>query len=408
MVLTHGHLDHCGRLPLLVKGGFQGQIRATPATIEMAGLILRDAAKVQAHDVERENRKRKRADLPPVEPLFTVEDVEETMRLFRPVGYGLPEVIAPGITAEYHEAGHMLGSASISLRIEDRGQEKIVVFSGDIGPRGLPILKDAECFHRADVVVMESTYGDRDHRSLGETVEELCDILREVTRTRGRVLVPAFAVGRTQQMIFHLMDLFAKGKVEPFPVIVDSPMASGANRIYEKHPELFDEEARQSGTSGVHRDLLRRYVQETESPDDSRALNDFAGPCLIMAGSGMANAGRILHHLRHGLWRPDTHVLIVGYQAEGTLGRMLVDGKKEIRIFGETIIVKASVHTMGGFSAHAGQTDLLGWFDCMANAKPALFLNHGENRQREGLKAAIETRYGLEAWLPEHAETVEL
>jgi metallo-beta-lactamase family protein len=408
VLLTHGHLDHCGRLPLLVKGGFRGKIRATPATIEMAGLILRDAAKVQAHDTERENKKRARAGLPPVEPLFTSEDVEETMRLFRPVAYETPETVAPGIEAEYHEAGHMLGSASISLRIEDHGKVKTVVFSGDIGPRGLPILKDAECFEHADAVVMESTYGDRDHRSLSQTVEELRDILREATRTHGRVLVPAFAVGRTQQMIFHLMDLFAKGEVQPFPVIVDSPMASGANRIYERHPELFDEEARQAGSSSVHRDLLRRHVQETESADDSRALNDLAGPCLIMAGSGMANAGRILHHLRHGLWREDTHVLIVGYQAEGTLGRMLVDGRKEIRIFGETIAVKATIHTLNGFSAHAGQTDLLRWFDCMAAAKPALFLNHGEERQRNALKAAIEARHGIEAWLPDHGETVEL
>jgi metallo-beta-lactamase family protein len=204
------------------------------------------------------------------------------------------------------------------------------------------------------------------------------------------------------------MDLFAKGEVEPFPVIVDSPMASGANRIYEKHPELFDEEARQAGSSSVRRELLRRHVQETESADDSRALNDFAGPCLIMAGSGMANAGRILHHLRHGLWREDTHVLIVGYQAEGTLGRMLVEGKKEIRIFGETIAVRATVHTLNGFSAHAGQTDLLRWFDCMAGAKPAVFLNHGEGRQRAALKAAIESRHGIEAWLPDHGESVQL
>lgn len=408
VVLTHGHLDHCGRLPLLIKGGYRGKIRATPATIEMTGLILRDAAKVQAHDIERENRKRARAGLPALEPLFTAEEVEETMRRFRPVAYGVPEEVAPGMLAEFHEAGHMLGSASISLRIEEPGGTKTVVFSGDIGPRGLPILRDADCFHDADAVILESTYGDRDHRPLEKTIEELRGILLEVTRTRGRVLVPAFAVGRTQQMIFHLVDLFARGEVEPFPVIVDSPMASGANRIYENHPELFDEEARQAGASSLHRDLLRRHVQETESADDSRALNDFAGPCLIMAGSGMANAGRILHHLRHGLWRADTHVLIVGYQAEGTLGRLLVDGKKEVRIFGETIAVRATVHTMNGFSAHAGQTDLLDWFGCMAAAGPRVFLNHGEERQRAGLRAILEARHGIVASLPDQGETFEI
>lgn len=408
VVLTHGHLDHCGRLPLLERAGFAGHILATPATIDLTGLILRDAAKVQAHDAERENKKRERAGLDPIEPLFTLDDVEDVLRRFRPVPYNQSVEVAPGMHATYQEAGHMLGSASISLKVRDGNRDKVVVFSGDIGPRGLPILKDAECFHHADVVVMESTYGDRDHRSLPDTLAELRAILNEVVETRGRALVPAFAVGRTQQMVYHLLEMFMKGEVKPFPVHVDSPMASGANRIYEKHPELHDEEARQLGITAPASALMHKYVHETESPDDSRALNDQSGPCLIMAGSGMCNAGRILHHLRHGLWRQDTHVIIVGYQAQGTLGRLLVEGRPEVKIFGERIAVRAKVHTLGGFSAHAGQTDLLDWFGCVGPARPAVFLTHGETRQRETLAERVRVKHDIEAWLPEHGETVTL
>ena len=408
VVLTHGHLDHCGRLPMLDRAGFTGHIFATPATIDLTGLILRDAAKVQEHDVKRQNKKRARAGLDPIEPLFTIDDVESVLRRFRPVGYDTAIEVAPGVRAIYHEAGHMLGSASIALQVQEGKESKTIVFSGDIGPHGFPILKDAACFREADTLVMESTYGDRDHRSLDETLAELKKILQTVVATRGRALVPAFAVGRTQQMIYHLVNMFASGEVEPFPIYIDSPMACGANRIYEKHPELFDEEARQLGASKPNLDMLKRYVHETESPDESMALNDLAGPCLIVAGAGMCNAGRILHHLRHGLWRADTHVIIVGFQAEGSLGRMLVQGRPQVKIFGEQIIVRARVHTLNGFSAHAGQTDLLAWFDCTAHAHPAVFLTHGESRQRETLAGVIHQRHGIEAWLPAHGETVNL
>ena len=407
VVLTHGHLDHCGRLPLLERAGFRGVIHATPATIEMTGLVLRDAAKIQMHDTERKNRKRERAGLPLVEPLFTPEDAEAVLLRMRPVPYNASHEVAPGVVAVFHEAGHMLGSASISLRLIGRdGSPKNVVFSGDIGPRGLPILRDSECFREADAVIMESTYGDRDHRALADTLVELKDILNEVVRQNGRILVPVFAIGRTQQMLYHLMEIFASGEIRPFPVYVDSPMAASANRIYENHPELFDEESRQLGHRLPNIEMMRKYVKETESADESKSLNRVDGPCLIMAGAGMCNAGRILHHLRHGLWRSDTHVLIVGYQAEGTLGRMLVQGRPSVKIFGEVVAVKAQVHTLNGFSAHAGQSDLMDWFGCLAQSRPAVFLTHGEGKQRAALAQAIDARYGMEAWLPDFAETV--
>ena len=407
VVLTHAHLDHCGRLPFLTKAGFNRTIHATPASIELAGLILRDAAKIQAHETERTNRKRARAGQAPLDPPFGLPDVENVVRLFRPVPYHADVEVAPGITARFFEAGHMLGSTSIEFVVTEGSTKKRLVFSGDVGPHGLPLLRDAECLPEADLVVMESTYGDRNHKLLADTLVEFKAILREAVEKRSRILVPAFAVGRTQQILYHLLEMFSSGEVAPFPVYVDSPMASEANRIYQRHQELFDEEATRLGQILRGRGDLWKQIHETESPDDSKALNRVGGPCLIMAGAGMCNAGRILHHLRHGLWQPDTYVLMVGFQAQGTIGRMLVDGRRQVKIFGEPVAVKARVHTLNGFSAHAGQTDLVEWFGCLAHNKPRLFLTHGEDRPRKTLAGLIESRYGIEAEMPAMGQVVE-
>jgi metallo-beta-lactamase family protein len=407
VLLTHAHLDHVGRLPLLLKGGFQGPIHATDATRDLAGLILHDSAKVQQYDIERANRKRQRAGEPPLEPLYHHDEVDRTLALFRLIEYEQPRPVAEGITARFVEAGHMLGSASIQLTIEENGRSKKVVFSGDLGPHGLALVREAVPFRQADLVFLESTYGDRDHKPPRETLAEFRDIIQEAVGRRARILVPAFAVGRTQQILFHLEELFCAGTVKVFPIYLDSPMAIAATKIYQHHPDLFDEEAldleRRCGT-------LRQnpHVRTTETPAESMALNDVVGPCLIMAGAGMCNAGRILHHLRHGLWRPETVVLIVGYQAEGSLGRLLVDGAKQVSIFGEKIAVKAAIHTLNGFSAHAGQSGLLGWFDHLASAKPRVVLTHGEPRGREPLAALIEERYGLKPQLPAQGDVIEL
>ena len=314
--------------------------------------------------------------------------MDRTLALFRTVEYEQPRPVAEGVTARFVEAGHMLGSASIQLTVEENGRSKQVVFSGDVGPHGLAFVRDAVPFKQADLVFLESTYGDRDHKPPKETLAEFRDIIQEAVGRRARILVPAFAVGRTQQILFHLEELFCADTIKPFPIYLDSPMAIAATEIYEQHPDLFDEEAR---------DLERRcgklrqngYVRTSETPNESMALNDAAGPCLIMAGAGMCNAGRILHHLRHGLWHSETVVLIVGYQAEGSLGRLLVDGAKQVSIFGEKIAVKAAIHTLNGFSAHAGQSGLLGWFEHLAPARPQVVLTHGEPRGREPLAALI-------------------
>ncbi|MBI1175940.1 MBL fold metallo-hydrolase [bacterium] len=407
VVITHGHLDHTGRLPLLTKAGYRGPIHATSATIDMSGLILRDSAKVQAQDIERTNRKRLRAGKDLQEPLYNFDDVERTMQQFKAQPYREPVPIAPDVSVRFVEAGHMLGSASLQLTITESGRAKTVVFSGDLGPADLPVLRDAECLNHADLVIMESTYGDRDHRSLTDTLNEARDIIKEAVKLNGKILVPAFAVGRTQQIIYHVLAMFRNHEVPPFPIYIDSPMAIEATRIYEKHPELYDEEARRLADAGLL-NLDLHGVKTCQTADESKALNDLSGTLMIIAGAGMCNAGRILHHLRNHLWKENTTVIIVGYQAEGSLGRLLVEGRPEVRIFGEEIAVKATIHSLGGFSAHAGQSDLMKWFNCLAHAKPQVVLTHGEAKGREPLAQLIKERHGLTARLPMFGETIEL
>ena len=406
VLLTHAHLDHVGRLPLLIKGGYEGDIHATGATRDLASVILRDSAKVQAYDIERRNRKRAAAGKPLLAPHYTPDDVEKTIQHFRGiVEFERPFSPAAGITARYVDAGHMLGSASIELTIQEKGKTSVVVFSGDIGPTGMAIVRDPVTFKRADIVFLESTYGDRDNKPLKETLAEFRAIIEEAVQRKSRVLVPAFAVGRSQQIIYHLGELFCSGALQPFPVYLDSPMAIEASRIYRSHPDLFDEEA-----TALERacEVIRgqHYVIPTATPEESMKLNDAVGPCLIMAGSGMCNAGRILHHLRHGLSQPETFVLIVGYQADGSLGRQLVDGAKEVKIFGETVAVNANVHTLNGFSAHAGQTALLSWLGHLAPSKPQVVLTHGEPRGREPLAELIRKRFGINPVLPLQGDIV--
>ena len=407
VLVTHAHLDHTGRLPLLIKGGYKGDIHATKATVDLAGLILRDSAKVQGYDAQRTNRKRQRSGKAAIEPLYDATDVERTLEHFRVVNLDNPFGVAEGVTARYVGAGHMLGSASIELTVEEKGRTKVIVFSGDVGPSGLAIVRDAETLKRADVVFLESTYGDRDHKPLKETLAEFRAIIERAVTRKARILVPSFAVGRTQQIIYHLDEMFCAGTLKPFPIYIDSPMAIEATKIYQSHPDLFDAETidmqRACKIASRH-----GHVKPTPTAEDSMSLNDAPGPCLIMAGSGMCTAGRILHHLRHGLWQPETSVVIVGYQGEGTLGRQLVDGSKEVKIFGEPVAVKAQIHTLNGFSAHAGQTELLKWFQFLAPSKPQVVLTHGEARGREPLAELIQKRHGLKPILPVQGDVVRL
>jgi metallo-beta-lactamase family protein len=407
VLLTHAHLDHTGRLPLLAREGYRGPVYGTPATFDLTGLILRDAAKIQLTDNERINRKRQRAGKPPVAPLFGLPDVEGILSHAQPVPYNHPVEIAPGIQARFFEAGHLLGSASIELTIRSEGQSRVVLFSGDLGPQGAPILNDYKLPQAGDLVFLESTYGNHNHRSLVDTLAEFDQIVETAAQQRGKILVPTFAVGRAQVILYCLARLFQSGAVAPFPIHLDSPMAIEATRLYEAHPELYDEEAlalRRNHTS--FRDMPTLHFSTTA--DQSRALNELSGPCLILAGAGMCNAGRILHHLKQNLWRPETWVLIVGYQSRGSLGRQLIEGRKEVSIFGESIAVQANIRTLGGFSAHAGQVDLLNWFEPLAKSQPRVVLTHGEPGPQEALARLLHQRHELTPMRPQIGDCITL
>jgi metallo-beta-lactamase family protein len=407
VVLTHAHLDHTGRLPLLTRAGYAGPIYATPATIDFADLILKDSSHLQRGDVERQNRRRQRLGKPLLDPLYEQQDVERLRPLYKKLGYDKPTPLAPGITVRAIEAGHMLGSVSLELTVEDEGKKKVVIFSGDLGPRGAPLHRDYVQFEKADFVFMESTYGDRDHRSLNDTAIETREVIKKAVQASAKLLVPVFAVGRTQLLLYLLAGAFKRGTLPSFPIYIDSPMAIEATKLYAKHVELFDDEALAMQKSGELRQELET-VKFCPSANDSRALNNVKGPCMIMAGAGMCTGGRILHHFRHNLALPNTTVLFVGYQGHGSLGRMIVDGKKTVTIFGEKVPVRASVHTFGGLSGHAGQTDLLRWLDSFAASGPRVFLIHGEERGRKPLGKLIKERCKVRVDYPGLNETIEI
>jgi metallo-beta-lactamase family protein len=407
VVLTHGHLDHIGRLPLLTRNGYKGPVFATRPTIDIATLILKDTVSLQKQDLKRQNQKRAQQKQPPLEPLFEEADVRKLKPLVSPVKYKQRFQVARGIEARLVDAGHVIGSASVELTVTENGHKKVVVFSGDLGPRGAPLLNDPEPFKEADAVIMESTYGDRNHRSLYDTAIQGREIIAKAIQDRAKIVVPVFAVGRTQLLLYLLAGAFKRKTLPPFPIYLDSPMAIEATTIYGRNNELFDAEALEMVQSGELRRSLS-VATPCKSPGESRGLNSVKGPCLIMAGAGMCNGGRILHHLRHNLPIPETAVLIVGFQSQGSLGRRLVDGAKSVRIFGEEIPVRASVHTMGGFSAHADQNGLLDWYGSIAPSRPRTIITHGEDRARNVFSDLIAKKFGVTAECPALNDTIEL
>lgn len=405
VLLTHGHLDHCGRLPLLVKSGYKGPIYATQPTLEITRLILSDSAKIQADDIRRENRNREERGLAPLEPLFDMVDVENTCKLFKPIVYNEPFTLADGIQVQYVDAGHILGSANVELSITDNGTPQRLVFSGDLGPFNAPIMQDPSRIDMASIVFMESTYGDRDHQPLPDTVHEFQELIKTAVAKKGKVFIPVFAVGRAQLILFYLAEMFRQGIVAPIPIFLDSPMAIAATELYDKYPSFMDAEAQDLHSTGqLKRDL--QTLKLCTTVEDSKAINSAEGPFVVLAGAGMCNAGRILHHLRHNLGNSDTFVLIVGYQAKGSLGRMLVEGQKQVKIYGETINVRATVKSLGGFSAHSGQSDLLKWLAPMAVNKPRVFLVHGEPQSINQLSFKVQEKFGLKVEVPKQGEPV--
>ncbi len=321
--------------------------------------------------------------------------------------YGQPREVADGITVRLVDAGHILGSASIEMTVNEEGRQRVVIFSGDIGLKGSPIVRDPTPFDHADLVFLESTYGNRDHRSREQTLEEFREILARAVKKGEKILIPAFAIGRTQEILYRLAELIRDGKIPQLPIYLDSPMAIAATRLYVKHQDLFDDEAGMLMRRGSFlRDLTN--LRFTESAAESQKLNDIAETAVIIAGSGMCDGGRIVHHLRHNLWRRNVAVLIVGFQAENSLGRRLVEGAKDVRIFGEKIVVRAAIYSLGGFSAHAGQAELIDWAAHLAPARPRIVLTHGEPRARDALRDLLQSRFGIAPECPGPGETIVL
>jgi metallo-beta-lactamase family protein len=399
VVVSHAHLDHSGRLPKLVSDGYRGPVYLTLASSEIVEVILKDAAHLAARDAEWENRRRRRAGKPDIAPLYTPDDVEATLDRFEGVKYGERVAIAPDVDVRFHDAGHILGSAIVELIVREGGGEKTLVFSGDLGNSDAALLRDPAVLHKADLLLLESTYGDRDHQPMERTLEEFESALVEAERNGGNVLIPAFAIGRTQEIIFRLGELYQAGRLPQQAVFLDSPMAIAATEIYHRFQNVFNSEdtgeMRRASAPSLHRFLpILRY---SHTPEDSMALNRIRHGAIIIAGSGMCSGGRILHHLKHNLWRRGTDVIIVGYQAIGTLGRALVDGAKHVRIFGEEIAVAANIQTLGGFSAHAGQSQLLRWAGQFREPRPRLCLVHGEPEKMRVLQKAFAQRLDWQA-----------
>jgi len=393
MLLTHAHIDHSGLIPLLVKKGFTGKIYCTDATAQLCSIMFPDAGHVQEMEVEWENRKRKRAGKPEIEPIYTVQDARNAIKYLAPIFYEEKVDVTQGVTARFVDAGHLLGSASIELFITEDGKTKKVVFSGDIGNKGIPIIKDPTYIDEADIVVTESTYGDRMHDSRNVR-EQLEDVLTRAIAAGGNVVIPSFAVGRTQEMLYEISVLLEENSVpglEKMPVYIDSPLGIAATEIFRDSAKgCYDEEAMAYRAEGVEF-FSFSTLKVAETVDESKAINEDPRPKIIISSSGMCDAGRIKHHLKHNLWRADSTVIFVGYQAVGTLGRSIVDRSKSVKIFGEDIKVRANIEVIEGFSGHADRAGLLEWIGHIPKSVEHVFVNHGEDgiaeKYAEDLKA---------------------
>lgn len=406
VVLSHAHLDHAGNLPTLVAGGCRGPIHATPATAELSQVMLADSAHLMQRDHEFVQRRGGRPV--PSRPLFTATDVETTVRRFvtHPYHEGWP--LAEGIEVRYYDAGHILGAALTTLEFRNGAGKFRLGMSGDLGRGGRPILNDPEVHPGVDALVMESTYGDRLHAGSEEARQKLAEVVTRTVERGGRVLVPAFAVGRAQELVATLHQLTQEGRLPSLPIFVDSPMARDASEIYVRHPEILDPPTQRAmkESHGAPFGFERlRYVQ---TPEESKSLNGLAEPCIIVSASGMCEGGRILHHLRHGIGNPRNTVLFVGFQAENTLGRRIVEGAESVRIYGESFRVAADIVSLGGFSAHADQRELIDWVGKLEPRPRRIFLVHGEPGPAGVLAERLRDRWKAEVHVPRRGEEFRL
>ncbi|MEM1263143.1 MAG: MBL fold metallo-hydrolase [Pseudomonadota bacterium] len=403
VVLSHAHLDHAGRLPLLVRRGFKGPIYVHNASLDLANVLLRDAAALAERDAESTNRRRQRAGKEPVKPLFVDSDAQQVIRQMRGLKYRESAEVIPGVTVQFYDAGHILGSAIVELSLTEGDHSRHVVFSGDLGQYDTPVLRDPVALRHADLVLMESTYGNRRHRDRSATFDEIGAIVRD--SDKGNIIIPAFAVGRSQELLYLFGKHYRDWDMQRFRIFLDSPMAIKASHIYWDYPHLYDEEATK----------LRRKHDEmpplpnlhlTTTARESKLINRKRSGAIVIAGSGMCNGGRVLHHLKHNLWRRESQVMIVGYQSKGSLGRQLVDKRPYVRIHGQTIRVKARVHSVGGLSAHGDRDDLVRWYRGFKN-KPPVCLVHGERDAQYELAEAL-GNVGADVTLPQPGTTIPL
>ena len=400
VILSHAHIDHCGRLPLLVKRGFTGKIYCTDATADLLDVMLKDSGYIHEKDAEWKSRKAERAGKPPVEPLYTYEDACKTLEYVEPVLYDQLIEINENMRIVFNDAGHILGSAIIELWIKEGDGESKIVFSGDLGMVNRPILRDPTIIKKADYVIMETTYGNRLHPANSTSIESLLDIVLKTTRRGGTVVIPSFAVGRTQELIFEFNKFYEehseyKEELDKLMVYVDSPMATSATEVFRKNAQVFDEETRDYILKGDN-PLDFKNLRFTRSTAESQALNMDRSPKIIISASGMCEAGRIRHHLKHNLWDARSSVIFVGYQAEGTLGKLLVEGKKDITLFGEEIHVNAEIYNLEGFSGHADQNGLFSWIAGFRVKPKQVFLVHGEEDSKKDFAKLIHDKLGYE------------
>lgn len=402
VVLTHAHIDHTGMLPRLVGDGYPGAIHATEGTFALSKIMLPDSANIQEYDAERRSKYRKRRGDAPVEPLYTVKEAERALAAYRAQDFDEWFHVVDGVRARFRYAGHILGAASVEMELTDGGAPYRIVFSGDVGPANDPLLPDPQPPEQADFLLLESTYGNRDHRPLADTLDELAEVLASADRAGGNVIVPVFAVGRAQMLIWALGKLEREGRAKPRPVYLDSPMAIDVTTEYRGLRGC----CRRGGEEEFER-IRVRDLRFTRSVPESIAINQ-ARNSVILAASGMCEAGRILHHLKHHLGKEETHMVFAGYQAAHTLGRELIEGARRVRIMGDEIEVRASIHTLGGFSAHAGRSGLLDWYGAIGRKPAQVALVHGEEAPRAALASALEAQHGARVLQPQRGDALEL
>ncbi|CAM3754219.1 MBL fold metallo-hydrolase RNA specificity domain-containing protein [Rheinheimera salexigens] len=408
VILSHVHIDHSGLLPMLVARGFNGKIFCTPGTAELLPILLKDSVYLYLKDLEWQNRKAARAGKKIQPPQLSLKDVERVEQLCQQVPYKKRVIPMPGLELEFADAGHILGSAIVQLWLKHQQSMRKLVFSGDLGNPATVLMYDPTDIGQADIVLMESTYGDRDHKTIDNTIQELTEALEQAHHDGGNVFIPAFALGRTQEVLYYLALLHHQGKLPQRMIFLDSPMAIRVTEVYNHYLSALDQKDLSAigFKPGMKLQDLLPMLRLTEKVEDSMAINRISQGAIIIAGSGMCNGGRIVHHLKHNLWKTSNHLIFVGFQVHGTLGRRLVDGEKRVKMFGQDIVVKAKVHTLGGFSAHAGQSELLAWAKAIGG-QPQFYLVHGEINAQQTLQHKL-AELGIEAEIPAKGDIIDL